>query len=58
MIRCCLIILITIFSCGCARVSFPVYDAEKTECIYIREGDDINWECDIKGTGERVNIFD
>ena len=49
--------LSVILSAGCASVKFPVYDAESTECIYIRESDEIEWECEIKGTGERKELF-
>ena len=52
-----ILVVLGLITMGCASVKFPVYDAESTECMYISKGDDIEWECEIKGSGERKELF-
>lgn len=41
---------------GCANPVIPKFEADKVDCEYHREGENITWKCLAEGEGRPLNL--
>jgi hypothetical protein len=52
-----LLLLLCLSGLGaCSNLIIPEVQADKVDCIYSREYNDITWSCDVEGTGQPIDI--